>query len=177
MISTMFSLQDILLSFENILRIEYVEKDADKIIGNAKKKLENAYQVKLDKPVYEVQVQNAFVSESLDVFLDQIVECMKSIAAYTCVVMFTRINPIALADVNYLGNDPKLLRAQLKCLQDKKLYEQRSTIVPALRNAVSNVDMSPVKRLLVIMLMLEELGLPEAVAVIAQYLYLGTLDI
>jgi hypothetical protein len=157
--------------------VEYDEKDTDKIINNAKKKLENAYQVKLDKSIYEVQIQNAFVSESLDVFLEQIVECMKSITAYTCIVMFTRINPIALADVNYLGYDAKLLRVALKYLQDKKLYEQRSTITPALRNAVSNVDMSPVKRLLIIMLMAEELGLPEVVASLAQFLYIGAIEI
>jgi hypothetical protein len=173
----MFSLQDILLSFENVLRIEYEEKDASKVIESAKRKLENAYQVKLDRPIYEVQAQNAFVSESLDSFLEQVIECMKSLTAYTCIVMFTRLNQISLADVNYLGYDEAVLRTALKYLQEKKLYKQRGTIIPALRNAVSNVEMSPVKRLLVIMLVLEEIDLPEIVAAIAQYLYIGAIKI
>lgn len=175
MISDFFSLKDILLLFENTLRIEYEESDCLKIIKSAKQKLENAYQVKLDKPVYDVQAQNELVSDALNMFLAELAEGVKNLSAFTNMVMFSKIPSISLADVNYLGFTRETLTTALKYLQDKALYEKRQSIIPPLRNAVSNIEMSQIKRLFVIMLVMEELGIKEGVAVVAQHLYIGGL--
>ena len=75
MLADMFTLQQVLLSFENTLRIEYTETDVSRIIKVSKQKLENAYQCRLDQPVYTVQAQNELVSENLNVFLPEAAHC------------------------------------------------------------------------------------------------------
>ncbi|MDR1523181.1 MAG: hypothetical protein LBS29_04455 [Endomicrobium sp.] len=177
MIYDLSNLQDILLSFENILRIEYSENDISRIMRSAKHKLENAYQVKLDKTVYEIQAQNQLVSDNIQVFIEQLFEAVKSMTAFTHIVMFTKVNKLSLADVNYLGFTAETLRAALKYLQDKQLYEKRHSVIPAIRNAVNNIEMSQLKRLFVIMLVLEDLGLKEGVSAVAQYLYICGLEL
>ena len=103
MLTDMFVLQDVLLSFEATLRIEYTENDVSHIIKDAKRRLEAAYSCRLDKPVYTVQAQSELVSDSLEDFLRQVAECLKQLTAITSIALFTSKPPINLADVNYLG--------------------------------------------------------------------------
>lgn len=173
MISDMFSLKQVLLSFENTLRIEYKEQDVYKILKAAKQKLENAYQCKLDDPVYVVQAQNELVSENLNVFLRELSECLKQLTLLTSNAVFAKKIPISLADVNYLGFTSETLSVALKYLQDRVLYEKRDQFLPAISGALNNVEMSQIKRLFIIMLMLEKLGIPEGVSACAQLLYFG----
>lgn len=175
MLTDMFTLQQVLLSFENTLRIEYTENEVARVIKAARQKLENAYQCRLDQPVYTVQAQNELVSENLNIFLQEVAECLKQLTVLTSVAMFTKKPPINLADVNYLGFTSETLTTALKYLQDRICYEKRSTIVPAITGALNNVEMSQIKRLFIIMLMMESLGLQEGVAACAQLLYIGGL--
>lgn len=175
MLADMFTLQQVLLSFENTLRIEYTESDVSRILKTAKQKLENAYQCRLEQSVYTIQAQNELVSENLNVFLQELAECLKQLTALTSVAMFTKKPPINLGDVNYLGFTSETLTTALKYLQDRVCYEKRSTIIPAITSALNNVEMSQIKRLFIIMLALESLGLQEGVAACAQLLYIGGL--
>lgn len=177
MISDFLSIDQILLSFESVLKIEYDERETHKILSGAIHRLENAYNVTIETDLYSLQAKNALVSDNLNILLAQICECLKSMALYTCVSMFNRSIGISLADVNYLGLSSAELRTALKYLQDKNLYEQRATIIPALTSAVTNIDMCTIKRLFIILLLLEVLGVKEGVATIAQYLYLGGLTV
>ena len=154
MLADMFTLQQVLLSFENTLRIEYTETDVSRIIKLSKQKLE---------------------SENLNVFLQELAECLKQLTALTSISMFTKKPPINLADVNYLGFTSETLTTALKYLQDRVCYEKRSTIVPALVGALNNVEMSQIKRLFIVMLVMEKLGIYEGVAACAQLLYIGGL--
>ena len=54
-------------------------------------------------------------------------------------------------------------------------YEKRCTLVPALVGALNNVEMSQIKRLFIVMLVMEKLGIYEGVAACAQLLYIGGL--
>lgn len=175
MLTDMFTLQQVLLSFENTLRIEYTETDVARIIKTARQKLENAYQCRLDQPVYTVQAQNELVSENLNVFLQELAECLKQLTALTSISMYTKKPPINLADVNCLGFTSETLTTALKYLQDRVCYEKRGTIIPALVSALNNVEMSQIKRLFIVMLVMESLGLFEGVAACAQLLYIGGL--
>lgn len=175
MLADLFTLQQCLLSFENALRIEYTENEVGKIIHVAKNKLENAYGCKLDKSVYTVQASNELVSENLDVLISEVSECLKYITALTSIALFTKKPPINLADVNYLGFTSETLTTALKYLQDRVLYEKRDTLVPAITSALNNVEISQIKRLFIIMLVMEDLGLVEGVSACAQLLYLGGL--
>lgn len=175
MLSDMYTLQQILVSFENTLRIDYREADTQAVIKGAVQGLENAYQCKLDQPVYTVQAQNMLVADTLNEFLATLSKCFGDLAALSTISMFTKKTPIRLEDVNYLGSTSASLMTALKYLQDRVLYEQRGDIVTRLPSMLNNVEMCQVKRLFIIMLVLERLGIFEGVAACAQLLYLGGL--
>jgi hypothetical protein len=168
-------LSSILISFESTLRIEHTETDAEKIIRNSKAAIEAAYQVKLDDTVYAVQARSSFVSDSLDLFLAQLKEPVRELAFFTVAMVFFKRSPISLRDVNYLGFAEETLRKTLKYLQDANLYEHRGKFIPAYRQACGNLDWCDEKRLFVVLLVLEALGIKEAVAVAAYCLYAGGL--
>lgn len=175
MIADLMSIDRILLSFESTLKIEYDERDTHKIITSAINKLENAYKVHMDKDIYELQAQNMLVAENLNVLISQISDCLKELALYIDISMFNTSVGISLADVNYMGfGSPELLTA-LKYLQNKSLYDQRTTIIEPITAALSYIDMCTIKRLFIILLVLERLGVKEGVSVVARFLYLGGL--
>ena len=175
MLSDMFTLQQVLLSFENTLRIERNENDVSRIIKTAKQNIERAYACNLNKPVYVVQASSDIAADSLDVFLQELSECFKQLAALISISAFTKKPPINLAVVNYLGFTAETLTTALKYLQDRVYYEKRSTVIPAITNALNNVEISQIKRLFIVMLVLEDLGISEGVAACAQLLFMGGL--
>lgn len=167
------SQKDILLAFENVLKIEYKERDIEKIRITSKTAIENAYQVKLNSDIYTAQASNRFVGDTLDLLLSQLTECLKSQALLTGITMFDGRFGITLRDVNYLGFAERELLAALQYLQSEVLYEKRNSFLPAMIRNSSNIELSPLKRMLTIMFVLETLGVKEGVALMAQYLYLG----
>lgn len=175
MLIDIFSLKQTLVSAESALRIDYTEKDTAKIVQQAVQKLENAYQCHLDDPVYVVQAKNELVADHLNEFIQQVGRCVMELSGIVLMSMYTKKPPVDLRDVNYLGFAQKELATALKYLQDKVHYEQRQSIIPALYYALNNVEMSQIKRLFIVMLLCERLGLPEAVSVCAALLYQGVL--
>ena len=169
------SIDSILLTFENNLKIEYRERETYKVIDNSVAALENAFKVKMDKDIYSLQTENQLIGDNMSLLLAQIVECCKSMSFYTSLCMFNRSIGISLADVNYFGFAKTTLLQSLKYLQDKDCYTKRDAIIKPLTSALTNVEMCVVKRLVTIMLVLERIGVSEGVAIIAQYLYLGGL--
>lgn len=175
MLTDVFSLQQALLSLENTLRIEYTENDVSRVIKDAKQRLENAYQCRLDQPVYTVQAQNALVSENLNVFMQELCEGYKQITALVSQAMWSKRPPINLADVNYLGFTAETLTATLKYLSDRTLYERRGNALQAITSALNSVEMCQIKRLFIVMLVLADLGMVDVLAACAQLLCLGGL--
>lgn len=173
MISEMITLSSILLNLEQVLKIEYNEMSSDRIIRSAKAKLENAFQVKFNKSVYDIQAENRLVADNLNMFLEQIIEALKTLTLFTSNCMFNNNIPINLRDVNYLGFSDESLCVALRYLQNSKTYVQRGDIIPPMRAAVSNIEPCDIKRLFIILFMLDELGIYEGACIPAQLLYLG----
>ena len=173
MISDIMSLTSILINFEQVLKIEYNEMSSDRIIRSAKAKLENTFQVTFNKSVYELQAENRLVADTLNMFLEQVIDALRSLSLYVDNCMFNNNVPINLADVNYLGFDASSLKVGLRYMQSAKTYSQRENIINPLRAAVSNIEPCDIKRLFIIFFMLDELGINEGAAVVARLLYLG----
>ena len=175
MLRDSISIDGILLSFENILKIEYKERETYRIIDNAVSALENAYKVTMDKDIYALQVENQLLGDNLSLLLKSITDCCRQMSFYTALCMFHRNIGISLADVNYVGFAKATLLQSLKYLQDIDCYQKREAIIRPLTTALTNVEMCTIKRLFTILLVLERIGISEGVCVIAQYLYLGGL--
>jgi len=168
------SLKDVLLSFENVLRIEYKDKDVEAILKRSKQAIENSYQIQLGDDIFSMESERSrLVGEALDTFLAQLAECIKSMSLIVSLTLFDKRKDMTLKDVNYLGFNPMQLKTALQYLQDEVLYEKRESFLSSLTRQTSNLSMSEIKRILVITLAMEKLGVKEGVAVMVQYLYLG----
>jgi hypothetical protein len=167
------NLADILIGLENALKIEYKEKDVERIKSAARQRLEAAFQVRIVGSIYETQASNRLVGDNLSILLASVMEGMKSLALLLSVTMFDRKLGMTVRDINYIGFAKENLQAALKFLQDEVLYETRDSFFPQIVQATGHVEMSTIKRLLVIMIVMEDLGIKEGVGLIAQYLYLG----
>ncbi len=173
MLRETISLKDILIGFESTLKVDHREKDITKLKLLTKQKLENSFQVKFVGSLYDMQASNRLVGDSLSILLAQLTENMKSLALLLSVALFDKRYGETLRDVNYLGFAPDNLLSALKYLQDETLYEHRKEFFGSLTLSLNNLEMCDIKRLLIIAVVLEDLGVREGVALIAQYLYLG----
>lgn len=174
MIADNLSLMHICTSFEGVLHLEFGESTrTSECIDNAIKALENDYNIKIDKDIYALQAENRLVSQQLDLLLESITDCMKTATLFTALGMFHHTVSLSLAEANYLGFARDSLLAALKYFMDKDLYAKRKRYVDTISDALNTVAVCYTKRLFMIMMMLERLGVSEGVAVIAQLLYLG----
>lgn len=171
------TLDNILLSFETVLKIEYDEKDTRKLINSAIRKLESAYAMRIQgTTLYDIQSTNLNMEDSINNLLSQIFECCKTLSLFTTLSMYTGGIPIRLSTVNYLGMDEVQLKAVLRYLQYYKHASLCKDALSVIASALNNVNINYVKRLFIILLVLDELGIDEGVVVVAQLLYLGGLS-
>lgn len=176
MISDKYVLSNILVACESTLRLEYKESnvgDVNRILKEAKERLENAYHVRLDEGVYTVQAKNSLVASDLETFVDSAAKCVEQLAMLSGNTFYTKRPPVVLADVNYLGFAREALCQVLRYLQDKVAFEKGRSEIPTLKAALNNVEMSDIKRLFLVMLAFENLGMDEGVYTCAQLLYHG----
>ena len=172
------SLSDTLVGIEGVLKLDYsTQRNVEFTIKQAKKEIENAYGLTLDKPVYEIQIENQLSATNVDKFIDSLTIALQRLSLYTAIVFYTKKVPFALADVNFLGFARHNLITSLKYLLDDDLYsKERENIIPPLYSALDNVTVGFVKRLFVILLMLDNLGIYDGAAVVVQLLYLGGIN-
>lgn len=176
MIKDTFSLKEILVSFEGTLRIEYSEElSTRQIIEQAMARMENTYEIFIKSDLFSMQAENDLVADKVNMLLRDIVECMKQMTLYTSLCLFNKSVGISLADVNYLGNDKAVLRTVLRYFQDASESSKWASALESITATLDSVPICTVKRLFVILLVLNELGIYEGVSVVAQYLYLGGL--
>lgn len=167
------SLSNVIYGFESTLRIDNSLVEINKIITNSIAKLENAYAVKLDKPLYEVQLNQRFNNAAITELVGQIEECCKNFSAIVLLAMYDKVFGETLQSVSYLGFERTELLKALKYLQDNDYYEEHSTFFYKIVNAMDTIPVCMVKRLFVIMIILEKLDVREGVSMVANYLYSG----
>lgn len=177
MLNNNISINSILISLESTLMIE---ADPDlkvaEVIDASVKRLENRYGCTFDRDIYTLQGENQLVADNLSLLLKDVQQCLSQLALYISLKLFHKDLGLSLADINYIGYDKESLRTALRYLQDEDQYKKYATeVITPLYNSLNNVSMCSIKRLFIILLMCDKLGLSEGVAVVAQLLYLGGL--
>lgn len=171
------SLSNILHGIEGVLKIEYVgEAKVSEIIDAALARLEDVHGFPFDKDVYTLQSESQLCNDELSKFLSDVRSCLEQMSMYINLKLYHKNHTLTLSDVNYLGYAKKQLLTALKYLQDADEYKlHRDDVIKPLYNTLNNVNMCTNKRLFIVMLMLDKLGIVEGVAIFAQFLYLGGL--
>lgn len=171
----MVSLTSIMLQFEAVLKIEYDETETKRVVESAVRKLENAYGMRIDnKTLYELEAENIHLADNVQNLLQQVLECTKNLSFLFQCGMFQHAIPITLSTVKYLGLGKEALQSILRYFQNIDEYYLASNAVLQIMYGLDGIDMNSVKRMFIIMLVLDKLGLKESVAIVAQYLYYGT---
>lgn len=174
MIADMVSLEATVLSYETVLKIEYEEQSAKKVVESSIKKLENAYGVRMQgKSLYDLEAENINIAPVVNNILLQVLEATKNMSFLFMSGMYRHDVPVSLSTVKYLGLGKEAIQTILRYFQNMDEYYLAGNSVSQIMLGLDSIDMSIVKRLLIIMLELDALGIKEAVAIIAQYLYYG----
>ena len=178
MLNNSISLNEVLLSCESTLKLEYsADASVDETIKDAIDRLENTYQVTLDKSVFDIANESQLSADNINLFLRDVKQCLANLSLFFSLKLYHKDFDVFLADVSYLGYNKNQLLTALQYLQDKSFYKQhRDTIInPLANNLNTNVSMCTIKRLFIILLMFDKLGIPEGVSCVAQLLYIGGL--
>ena len=149
------------------------------IIKRAKENLENRLQCKLTESVYTLQAKNALVSQSIDAVLNGVSAGIELLATlYAMSIYLKDRKNFDMADVNYLGQDRGRLATGFKMLADRVYSRQaHDEMMAAIKSQLNNMTMNQLKRLLLVMIMFDELGIDEGVATCANLLYLGVIEL
>lgn len=171
------SVQKVLISLEGVLQLEAVnESTVSEVIDAAVNRLENKFNITLDRDIYTLQRQNQLTADNIDVFLRDLIASISSLSLYNQLKLYHKNISFTLADVNYLGYSREQLLTALRYMQDKTEFKKhRDTIINPLYETLNNIPICSTKRLFIILLMLDRLGVTEGVAIVAQLLYLGGL--
>lgn len=172
MIRDDITLTSILCQFENILRIEYLPSTKE-TIDNSISSLENAYGVQLDKPLFDIQVEMRFTNSSITDLVNSIEACLKDLSLLLSVSLYDKVFGETLQTIKYCGYTRKQFLINLKYIQDKDCYDKSGNLFYLITDALDNIQVCTVKKLLVIMLILARLEIREGVSIIANYLYAG----
>ncbi len=177
MFDNVIALNQILVSFEGTLKIEMSgDQKVQSIIEQAVARLENSYSCKFDRTIFELQAENQLLADSMNTLLRDIEQCLAMLSLYTSLKMYHKNIGISLADVNYLGYAKELLMRSLQYIRDETEAQMyRKEIIQPLYNTLNNISICSIKRLFIILLMLDRLGIYEGVSIVADLLYLGGL--
>lgn len=166
-------LQNILTGFEEALHIDFKTQDVKQLKEETRESLEVSIREHIEESIYKLHIQTKYLNDSVSSLIDQIETCMKDMALLLSISMFDHKFGQTLKDVSYCGFAKDELMIILKHLMDEKLQDNRGSFMKALTESLNSVNIGEVKRLFIIMLILEDLGVVEGVALIAQYLYMG----
>lgn len=171
------SLNNILVSLESVLKLEIgPEMTVQNIVDTAIRNLENTNNFTLTSDLYTVQAENALSDDKISMLLRDMEAGLERLSFFVQLKLYHKNVPFTLADVNYLGYAKSKLLTALKYLQDiDEARARHAEIVRPLYNTLDNISMCTVKRLFIIMLTFDRLGVIEGTAIVAQLLYMGGL--
>lgn len=177
MLDNIIAFNNVLVSLEGTLKIEASgDMQAKEIIDAAVARLENSSGITLDRDIFTLQAENQLTSDRVDLLIKDVKQCLAELSLYISLKLYHKNLGFSLADVNYLGTSKTHMCTSLRYLQDKDQYALHSNdIIQPLYNALNNISMCSVKRLFLVLLMFDRLGIQEGVAIVAQLLYLGGL--
>lgn len=177
MLDDRISFNKVLVSLESTLKLEVMgDNTTQQTIDNAVANLENTYHCTFDRDVWLLMGESQLSSVSLSQLVNNLQQALAELSLYIELKLYHKNLAISLADVNYLGYAKEQLNSALKYLQDVKLAQpNRQEYIKPYYTTLNNIPMCMVKRLVIVMLMLDRIGVYEGVAIVAQLLYLGGL--
>lgn len=167
-------LTDILVGLETVLGIDYTKTESRQLINQSIRNIENSHNISL-KGTVEDCLKDEILSEANALnFLVMLSERIKDLSLYLNSCMYNGYyGECRLKAVNYLGFAEQSLLTALKYYQFKKLAQYKENVQESILDALDCVELQEVKRLFIIMFVLDRIGVQEGASIIACLLYLG----
>lgn len=169
MILKLTTLSNTLTIIESLLYVDYQRETAE-LLDFSLNNLENKYQVDLSGGLEKAYIASP---DAISSFVSNLETALSKISLLSSNSIFEHKSYINLGDVRYLGYDKTQLLTALKYLTVEHTAQETSNIINSLTTAVDKINHCDIKRLIILLLILDRLDVPEGVSIIAQYLYLG----
>lgn len=176
-IASCYDLHELIKQLEIALMIEdgdLRETNMDKLLDNIKTKIDRQYQINLkDFKLNSIELEMSEAQEAASTYISNIARIHSMLCGYCQIRRYLATTDISLEDINYLGLTRESLRESLKALQRACYQPRLSDFIEILKRKLPTISNSWEKRLFVLIVVCEELGLPEVAACIGEILYLS----
>lgn len=164
------SLEYTLRQFESILKINPSTENIKEQIQLSKKAIEEKiYEViPSEKSIYDLEGH-----EQTDIFLGSLMECLKNFSLIVTLEAYDLKFGQTLKSLNYLGSSELGLTNSFKILSKKDLQMEKIHFFDDLLKGFSATNVGELKRIICIMGVLENIGMMDAVGILAHHVVLG----
>lgn len=174
-IASCYDLHELIKQLEIALMIEdgdLRETNMDNLIKNVKTKIDRQYQINLtDCKLNDMELEISEAQEAASTYIANIARLHSMLCGYCQIRRYLATTDISLEDINYLGLTRESLKESLKALQRACYQPRLSDFLEILKRKLPTISNSWEKRLFVLVVVCEELGLPEVAACIGEILY------
>lgn len=170
MIRNMLSLEYTLNMFEEVLHINPTCPDIGQQVVISRHAIESdIYEtIPEGKSIYALEGH-----DKVDDFLGSCVECLKNFALLVCLESFDLKFSQTLKSLNYIGASSIELLNTFRVLAKQDLQHNRYTFMKDIIQAFSSIKTGEVRRIVCIIAVLENIGMLDGVAVLAEHIVLG----
>lgn len=153
---------------------DYAERDIDVMINKIKQRFLKHNSIDLNKgKLRDLAGQPGVVGGAVRVYIDNLASIHARVCALCQIFRYTADCPIDISETNYLGFTPDTMKTFLQAMQREALEQRVGDSIEALKEKMAIINVSSVKRFVVIMILAYEFGVNEISAAIAEILYLG----
>ena len=170
MIRNMLSLEHSISMFEQILRINpNCSSIADQVVTSRHAIETEIYEtIPEGKSIYALQG-----NDKVDEFLASCVECLKNFSLIVCLESYDLNFSQTLKSLNYLGASSVEILNTFRILAKQDLQVRRSSFMTDIIQAFSTVKTGELRRIVCILAVLENIGMMDGVAILAEHIVLG----
>lgn len=170
MIRDMLSIEHTLSMFEQVLHINPTCADIAQQVVISRHAIESDIfeQIPEGKTIYSLEGH-----DKVDDFLGSCVECLKTFSLLVCLESFDLKFSQTLKSLNYIGASSIELLNTFRILAKQDLQHNRFAFMNDIIQAFSAIKTGEVRRVICIIAVLENIGMLDGVAILAEHIVLG----
>lgn len=161
----------ILRQFENLFNIDPNTPDLKQQIITSRAVLEQ--RIKIAIPEDGIYFLRGY--DQVDILLGALTDCLKNIALLVNIESYDSVFGQTLKDINYLGTTETKLINSFKILSKKDLQVRRIEFFNELLTAFSAIKVCSLRRMVCIIGVLENIGVLDGVAILANHIVIGAM--
>lgn len=166
------------------LNIDYILKQFENLFSIDPNTPDLKQQVMLSRSVIEQRIKTSIPEngiyflkgyDQVDILLGALADCLKNMALLVNIESYDSVFGQTLKDVNYLGTTETKLINSFKILSKKDLQVRRVEFFSDLLTAFSAIKVCTLRRIMCIIGVLENIGVLDGVAILANHIVIGAM--